>query len=66
MADITELQVQLTLSISELKEVVALVNLAAEQIGEENAPEVVADISALYFELLEDLQDGIFERFQPE
>jgi hypothetical protein len=67
VADISELQVQLTLSIAELKEVVALVNLAAEHLGEGNEPDVVGVVSELYFELLEDLrQDGIFGHFQPE
>lgn len=68
MADISELKVQLTLTISELRDLVALVNLATDAIlaADQEVPEVVDDVSGLYFELLESLKDGVYGRFQPE
>lgn len=68
MADISELKVQLTLTISELRDLVALVNLATDAIlaAEQEVPAVVDDVSGLYFELMEELKDGIYGRFQPE
>lgn len=66
MADISELQVQVTLTIAELQQLVALINLASESLPGDDLPPVIAEVSGLYFELMENLQDGILGRFQPE
>ena len=67
MADSSDLNIQVTLSVGELRDVVALVNLASENLPEDQRPEIIADLSEMYFELMEDLRaDGILGRFQPE
>ena len=68
MIDASELNVQITLSISELRSLVALINLAAESLenAEQEIPDVVGDVSGLYFELMENLKNGYLGDFQPE
>lgn len=66
MAEISDLQVQITLTIAELQELVALANLAAEGLPEDQLPDIVAEISGMYFELMENLRDGVLGDFQPE
>lgn len=68
MIDASELKVQITLTIGELRTLVALINLAAETLEEEQeeVPEVVGDVSGLYFELMENLQDGYLGDFEPQ
>ena len=69
MAEISELQVQITLTIAELRDVVGLVNVATDAVlaaGEE-VPDIVEEISVMYFDLMESLtQDGGLGDFQPE
>ena len=67
MADFSELQIQITLTIAEMRNLVALVNLAAEQLPEDQTPEIVGDVSGMYFELMHSLsEDGHLGNFQPE
>lgn len=66
MADISDLQVQLTITIGELQELVALANLASEGLAEDDVPDIVEEISRMYFELMENLRDGILGDFKPE
>jgi hypothetical protein len=66
MIDASELNVQITLSIGELRNLVALINLAADQLPEADVPEVVGDVSGLYFELMQNLKDGYLGDFEPE
>lgn len=66
VADISDVQVSITLTIGELRDLVALINLASEALGEDDSPEVVGEVSGLYFELMENLRDGILGDFQPE
>lgn len=67
MADFSELQVQVILTIAEMRDLVALTNLAAELLPEEELPPIVGEISGMYFELMESLaQDGDLGAFQPE
>lgn len=66
MPEASDLQVQITLTIGELRDLVALINLASESLGEEDSPAVVGEVSGLYFELMENLRDGILGDFKPE
>ncbi len=66
MIDASELNVQITLSIGELRSLVGLINLAAESLPEGEIPAVVGDVSGLYFELMENLKDGYLGDFEPE
>lgn len=67
MPDFSELQVQMTLTIGEMRDLVALVNLAAEHLPEDQLPAMVTDISEMYFELMQSLtEDGVLGAFQPE
>jgi hypothetical protein len=67
VADFSELQIQIILTISEMRDLVALVNLAAELLPEEELPPIVGEISGMYFELMESLtEDGDLGAFQPE
>jgi len=68
MIDASELNVQVTLSIGELRSLVGLINLAAEVLekGSQDVPPVVGEVSGLYFELMESLKDGYLGDFAPE
>ncbi|HJV99834.1 MAG TPA: hypothetical protein VJ617_12145 [Arthrobacter sp.] len=67
MIDASELNIQITLSIKELRNLVALLNLAAEQFEDDHeVPEEVGVISGLYFDLMKNLQDGYLGEFSPE
>ena len=67
--DFSELNVQITLSISELRSLVAMINLASEalQMSDRAVPPVVDEVSGLYFRLMESIeQDGYLGEFTPE
>lgn len=67
MADFSELQIQVVLTIAEMRDLVALTNLAADQLPEEELPDIVGEISGMYFELMQSLtEDGHLGAFQPE
>lgn len=68
MIDASELNVQITLSIGELRNLVGLINLAANLLdeNEQEVPAVVGEVSGLYFELMQQLKDGYLADFQPE
>lgn len=66
MADLSEVKVQITLTIGEMKNLVGLINLAAEALPEGDVPEVVDEVSGLYFELMENIKDGFLGEFEPE
>jgi cob(I)alamin adenosyltransferase len=67
VADFSELQIQTILTVGEMRELVALVNLAAEHLPEGQVPEIVHEISDQYFQLMENLTtDGLLGDFQPE
>lgn len=68
MIQFSDLQIQVTLTVEELYELVAMVNLGAEHpsLAEAEVPGIVAEISRLYFELVENLKDGILGDFEPE
>lgn len=69
MADFSELQIQVLLTISEMRDLVALVNIATDAVlaADEKVPDIVEEISSMYFELMESLtQDGHLGAFQPE
>lgn len=61
-----EIRIQIGLTIGELRELVSLINLAAEHLPEGETPEIVEDVSGLYFELMENLKDGYLGEFEPE
>jgi hypothetical protein len=66
MADISDLQVQITLTIGELRNLVAMVNLAAEALGD-HTPEIADEVTGLYFQLMENItHDGHLGEFEPE
>jgi hypothetical protein len=64
--DASELNVQITLSIGELRTLVALINLAGEHMPEGEVPPIVDDVSGMYFELMENLKSGYLGDFAPE
>lgn len=66
MIEIRDLKVSLTLTIGELQELVALMNLAGETFPEGHAPKVIEEISTMYFDLMENLEDGYLGEFEPE
>lgn len=66
MADLSELKVQLTLSLEELDQVVALLNVAGEVIPEGDRPAIIDELSAMYFQTMEQLNDGNLGDFEPE
>jgi len=66
MIDAGELNVQVTLSINELRTLVSLINLAADNLPEDQVPPVVDEVSGLYFELMENLKSGYLGDFEPE
>lgn len=67
MADISELKVEVTLTIGELRDLVALVNVATDAVlaSEQQVPDIVEEISTMYFELTENMKDGTFGAFGP-
>lgn len=71
MADVSDLKVQLTITLGELRTLVGLINLANDHLPDgtpdkEKAEPLVGEVSGLYFELMENLREGIFEDFDPE
>jgi hypothetical protein len=66
VADFSDMQIQMTLTVAEMKDLVLLTNLAAEVLPEGQAPDIVEEISTMYFELMENLKDGFLGDFQPE
>lgn len=70
MLDHSELKIQITLTVRELRELVALVNLAAETlvggVPPRDVPALVAEVSDMYFELMDNLADGRLGDFEPE
>lgn len=68
--DFSELTVQITLSIAELRRLVEYINIADEVLQQDAgyAPEpVVEEVSGLYFRLMNSLQeDGYLGEFAPE
>lgn len=69
MADLSDLKVQLTISLGELRTLVSLLNFATERLGgdvDDTTETLVGEVSGMYFELMENLKDGIFDDFEPE
>lgn len=67
MADYSDLQIQVTLTIGEMRTLVAMLNLAAEHLPEAQQPAIVGEVSGMYFELMRNLtEDGLLGDFQPE
>lgn len=67
--DFSELTVQITLSISEMRKLVEYINIAEEVLTGSGAPAepVVEEVSGLYFRLMENLrEDGHLGEFTPE
>lgn len=68
--DFSELSVQITLTISELRKLVEYINVADEvltQTGSAPPEPVVEEVSGLYFRLMDSLQDdGYLGDFEPE
>lgn len=66
MADFSELQIQIVLTIGEMRDLVALTELAAGALPEDQIPGIVGEISGMYFQLMENLTtDGFLGEFQP-
>lgn len=69
MADLSELKVQLTLSLVEMRDLVALLNLANETMqasGMEPSP-LVEEFSTMYFDTVDQVGgDGYLAGFEPE
>lgn len=68
MADVSDVKVQITLTIGELKTLVGMVNHAAESFNNHgfDVPEIVDEVSGLYFDLMENLANGYLGEFEPE
>jgi hypothetical protein len=68
--DFSELTVQITLSIAELRKLVEYINVAEEYLtgdGTVGPEPVVEEVSGLYFRLMQSLQeDGYLGEFAPE
>lgn len=60
------MQIQVTLTVAEMKDLVALTNLAAEHPEMGEVPGIVQEITDMYFQLMENLADGYLGDFQPE
>jgi hypothetical protein len=65
MPDVSELKVELRLTVAELRQLVGLINLATSELEGEDIPEIVDDVTGLYFELMENLEQGIRDGFAP-
>lgn len=69
MADLSELKVQMTLTLGEMKDLVTLLAFADEELikaGQEHS-ELVEEIATMYFNTMEQLNDdGFLEGFDPE
>lgn len=69
MADLSDLKIQLTLTLGEMRTLVALLNFAEERLGgdvDEATSVLVGEVSGMYFDLMENLKDGNFDDFEPE
>lgn len=69
MADLSELKIQLTLTLGEMRRLVALLAVADEALADtkdDATLELIDDVSGMYFELMENLEDGRFDDFEPE
>jgi len=69
MADLSELKVQLTLSLGEMEQLVAMLNLAEEHLQQAvgyQPSELVEELSTMYFQMMEQLNDGNLGDFEPE
>lgn len=61
------MKVSLTLSIDEFSEIVALLHAASFSFPEGHAPAIIEEISDMWFQLMEGLQqDGALGEFEPE
>jgi hypothetical protein len=66
MPDVSELKVELRLTVAELRQLVGLINLGTELLEDtDDIPEIVDDVTGLYFELMENLEQGIRDGFAP-
>lgn len=69
MADISDLKVQLTLTLGEMRRLVALLAVADEALAEtkdESTVVLIDEVSGMYFELMENLKDGRLDDFEIE
>ena len=69
MADLGGVKVQLTLTIQEMRDLVALTSLARDLLEDqgEEVPEIAEDVAGLYFELMENIEyGGTLGDFEPE
>ncbi len=66
MIELSELECQLTLTLGDMRDLVALTNLAAEHLPEGQVPDLVTSLSGQYFDLMEELANGYFGSFKPE
>jgi hypothetical protein len=69
VADLSSLTVQVTLTLGEMRNLVAMTALAREILEAEGAevPEIVDEVSGLYFEMMALIQqDGTLGDFEPE
>lgn len=67
--DFSELTVQVTLTIKEMRKLVEYINLANEVLMTDGVPPepVVEEVSGLYFQLMQNLrEDGVLGEFTPE
>lgn len=67
--DFSELTVQVTLTIREMRKLVEYINVAEEVLtGSGGPPEpMVEEVSGLYFQLMQNLrEDGVLGEFTPE
>jgi hypothetical protein len=69
VADVSDLKVQLTLTLGEMRTLVGLINFAEERLGgdvDDATATLVEEVSGMYFELMENLKDGRFDDFELE
>ena len=69
MADLGGVKVQLTLTIQEMRDLVALTSLGRDLLEDqgEEVPQIAEDVVGLYFELMENIEyGGTLGDFEPE
>lgn len=66
MAEMSDIRIQIGLTIGELRTLVGLINLVAEALPDGQVPEIVDEVSGLYFDLMENLKNGYLGEFEPE
>ena len=67
VAKFSELHVQMNLTLGELSEIVALLDLAGTQFPDGHEPSIIWEIGEMYVQMMQNLEsDGDLGEFEPE